>query len=42
MVEIINALKNLISELERIGPMGIAILALIVALAALWILSAKL
>lgn len=41
MVEIIKALKELVSEVGKCGPMGIAALALIIAFSAIWILGGK-
>jgi hypothetical protein len=35
MVEFINAVKELVVEVGRLGPTGIALLALVVALAAI-------
>ena len=42
MVEVIKAVKELVSEIGKTGPMGVAVLALIVALTAIWILGGKL
>jgi hypothetical protein len=42
MVEIINAIKDLISELGKIGPLGVALLALVVALSAIFVFGGKL
>ena len=41
MVDVIKAIKELISEVEKAGPIGVAVLALIVALSAIWILGGK-
>lgn len=41
MVDVLKAVKELISEFEKAGPMSIAVLALIVALSAIWILGGK-
>lgn len=41
MVELVNAIKELVAEFGKIGPFGIAALALLVALAAIWILGGK-
>lgn len=41
MVEIIKAVTELMSVVVNIGPMGIAVLALIVALTAIWVLGGK-
>lgn len=41
MAEILKELKELIVEIEKVSPMGIAALALLVALSAIWILGAK-
>jgi hypothetical protein len=41
MVELINAIKELVMEIGKIGPFGIAALALLVALASVWILGGK-
>lgn len=37
MVEVIKAIQELVSEVGKTGPMGVAMLALIVALSAIWI-----
>jgi hypothetical protein len=41
MVDLIKAVKDLVAEIARVGPMGIAALALLVALSAIWILGGK-
>jgi hypothetical protein len=41
MVDVINAIKELVSEVSKAGPMGVAMLSLIVALSAIWILGGK-
>lgn len=41
MVEVIKAIQELVSEVRKTGPMGVAMLALIVALSAIWILGGK-
>lgn len=38
MVELVKAIKELVGEIANIGPMGIAVLALLVALSAIWVL----
>jgi len=35
MAEVINAIKGLLEALHNVGPMGVAVLALLVALAAI-------
>jgi len=42
VVEVINAVKELISELGKVNQTGIAVLALLVALTAIWVLGGKL
>jgi hypothetical protein len=42
MVNFIKAVKDLIAEIAGVGPMGIAALALLVALSAIWVLGGKL
>jgi hypothetical protein len=42
MENLIIAIKELVSEIGKAGPTGIAVLALIVALSAIWILGSKL
>ena len=38
MVEFIKAIKDLVCELGNVGPTGVAVLALLVALSAIWVL----
>jgi hypothetical protein len=42
MENFIVAVKELISEIGKVGPTGVAVLALIVALSAIWVLGSKL
>jgi len=42
MVELIRAIKELVSEVGKVGPTGVTVLALIVALSAIWVLGGKL
>lgn len=37
MENFVVAIKELVSELGKIGPTGVAVLALIVALSAIWV-----
>jgi len=41
MVEIIRSIKDLICEIGKIGPIGVAVLALVVALTAILVLGGK-
>lgn len=41
MVECLKVIKELVVEIGRTGPTGIAVLALIVALSAIWVLGGK-
>lgn len=41
MADFIRAIKELIGELGNVGPTGIAVLALLVALSAIWVLGEK-
>lgn len=42
MVEIIKAITELVAEVGKVGPTGVAVLALIVALSLIWVLRGKL
>lgn len=42
MVKKVNAFKELVAEIGKAGPTIIAILALLVAFAAIWVLGGKL
>jgi len=41
MVELLREIRELVSTIEKVGPFGIAALALLVALSAIWILGGK-
>lgn len=41
MVDFVKLIRELIGEVNKIGPMGIAALALLVALSAIWVLGGK-
>jgi hypothetical protein len=42
MANLIKAVKDLIGEIVGAGPTGVAVLALLVALSAIWVLGVRL
>jgi len=41
MVDFIHAISGLVNELGHVGPTGVAVLALLVALSAIWVRGRK-